>query len=360
MLLILALCCIAHAQAPSALGPQSGVLMLRNGELIAGTITFSGDRYDVGLEDGEIRIKGAEVEYCGRTVRDCFEHRCDKVEADKVDDRLNLAEWCVRQNMLEEAAGQLGEALRIDPTHPRIGLIERRIKLAIEQPGGGAAATGNGLPDTATLAELDRMVRSLPARSVETFTTTIQPMLLNRCSNAGCHGPQSSNSLRLLRISAAKLSSRRSTQRNLHSALTMVDRAKPDESKLLVAPTKPHGNAKEAIFTSRELWQYKQLVDWVHGVAASQPPAQPATLEEPASSLLQAVESATATEATIKPAESDSASESPSPSRAVSISHPRGPVKRGEQPQGFVPKDPFDPEIFNRKYFGRKSVVSGQ
>ncbi len=36
------------------------------------------------------------------------------------------------------------------------------------------------------------MIQGLPPGSVETFTDTIQPMLLNHCSTAGCHGPQGS------------------------------------------------------------------------------------------------------------------------------------------------------------------------
>ena len=50
----------AQAEEP-VLGPRQGVLLLRNGELIEGKITEAGDRYDVAVEDGEIRIKRSEV-----------------------------------------------------------------------------------------------------------------------------------------------------------------------------------------------------------------------------------------------------------------------------------------------------------
>ena len=46
--------------------------------------------------------------------------------------------------------------------------------------------------------------------------------------------------------------SRRATQRNLYSVLSIVDRERPGESLLLTVPTRPHGTVKSAIFTTRE------------------------------------------------------------------------------------------------------------
>src|SRR5262245_45680399 len=113
-----------RAQLP-ALGPQRAVLLLRNGEVIEGVVTFSGDRYDVVLGDGEIRIKSPEVEFQGASIDDCFEFRRRNLNGSKADDFLNLSEWCLRHQLYAESAGQLREAMRLDPGHPRIGVIER-------------------------------------------------------------------------------------------------------------------------------------------------------------------------------------------------------------------------------------------
>ena len=137
--------------------------------------------------------------------------------------------------------------------------------------------------------QLDTLVRGLPAGSMEHFTNGIQPMLLNYCAKSGCHGPRSSGALRLERIPPNRLAGRHATQGNLQSALTMVNRDSPQESKLLLAPIRRHGTMKTPVFTDREQSQYKQLVEWVYLVSNVKDAAPQPTLEERAAPLLQTV-----------------------------------------------------------------------
>ena len=46
-------------------------------------------------------------------------------------------------------------------------------------------------------SEIDRRVRTLPTGTIETFTRSIQPMLLNYCATAGCHGASGTSSYAL-------------------------------------------------------------------------------------------------------------------------------------------------------------------
>src|SRR5207248_1388077 len=138
------------------------------------------------------------------------------IEFGKVQEHLDLAEWCLRQGLLHDAAAELRDAIAADPTHPKIALVERRLRLAAERPNAGkpssAPPTGTPSPD-----ELDRMARGMPSGTLETFTSAIQPLLLNHCSTAACHGPQSTTKFRLLRVPVDRVASRRSTQRNLYA-----------------------------------------------------------------------------------------------------------------------------------------------
>ncbi|HWC89866.1 MAG TPA: hypothetical protein VG433_09430, partial [Pirellulales bacterium] len=217
------------------LGPRPGVLLLRNGRLVAGDILLAGDRYDVAVAGGQIHIKRGEVEYFGRSVLDCYERRKTQVEPGKVQDILELADWCLRLELYEQAALALAEAIDTDAQHPRIAVLERRLKLALEQR---AATTPKNSPpsDAPSIQDLDRTIGALPPGAVETFTTAVQPVLMNHCSTAGCHGPHSGGSLELLRITAGHTPSRRATQRNLYAVLQLVDRDQPGESPLLVVP----------------------------------------------------------------------------------------------------------------------------
>ncbi len=280
--LVLALPLLLAAVLPAdelSLAPRQGVLLLRNGELVAGEILLSGDRYDVRVAGGQIHIKRSEVEYFGSSVLDCYQRKRVQVEPGKVQQSLELADWCLRQHLYEQAALALADAVDSDPQHPRIPLLERRLKFALEQPVTPAGHTAPA-DDAVSIEDLNRLVEGLPAGCVETFTSAIQPMLMNHCSTAGCHGPQSAGSLKLLRTSGSRIPSRRATQRNLYAVLQLVDRERPSESRLLTLPTRPHGNVKSAIFTSRETNQYRLLVAWVYQLSGLPQPSEAATSVE--------------------------------------------------------------------------------
>ena len=99
-------------------GPRRGVLLLRNGEMIEGEVTLAGDRYDVVVPSGEIHVRRTEVQYFGQTMLECYERRKALVSPDKVQDHLELAEWCLRHRLYEQAALALSDAMAPTPLIP--------------------------------------------------------------------------------------------------------------------------------------------------------------------------------------------------------------------------------------------------
>jgi hypothetical protein len=360
----------------SPFGPRPGVLLLRNGELIEGDITLAGDRYDVAVPSGQMHIRRSEVQFVGRSMLECYDRRKASISIDKVQDHLELADWCLRHHLYEQAALALADAVATDSSHPRIGLLERRLKLELEQQASPEPHAKDAESDLPSSRDLDRMVQGLPAGTVELFTATIQPMLLNHCSTAGCHGPQGTASLRLLRIPTGKAPSRRVTQRNLYAVLSAVNQEHPAQSPLLTAPTRPHGQSKSAVFTSREAMQYQQLAHWVYLIAnQSSPPTSSAGLGDPRMSH-------TAIRHRTAKAPARTASKSPEPGTVqTGVSHLANPwsiressgVKaagdkpagdknaddkatdgratgEGEETEPAAEGDPFDPQAFNDRY----------
>lgn len=385
-----ALCPWASAADDLTLAPRQGVLLLNNGEVIEGMITPAGDRYDVDLKDGQVYIKRVEVARLCRDLAECYAHKRGDIEEDRVQDHLALTEWCLRHGLLDLAEKELDEARAAEPRHPKIRLLETRLSLAKTAPP--AAQPASATEKAISPEQLDSRVRNLPVGTMESFTNNVQPMLLNHCSKTGCHGPRSTNALRLERIAPNRLAGRHPTQRNLQAALTLVNRDKPEESKLLQSPIRPHGTLKVPVFTDREQAQYRQLVTWVYLVAGSRETAARPTLEERGAPLLQAISrkdqpvlpepveggpvavtptSLTAAAAALPGDPTAADSENPFPDQAgphgerpstgvpVSWEKLRGQAllrssqKAGESAREFVPKDPFDPEIFNRRFFGR-------
>jgi hypothetical protein len=375
-----------------AVSPRKGVLLLDNGEIISGLITPAGDRYDVNLDDGEIHVQRAKVALVARDANECYLHKRARIDPGRIQDHLELTEWCLRHGLLDAAQKQIADARLLDATHPKIHLLETRLKLARENPESLAPIETR--PAASSDQQLDTVVRTLPAGTMESFTNNIQPMLLNYCSRSGCHGAQSAG-LKLERIPPTRRAGRKPTQRNLQAALAMIDRSNPDQSKLLQAPLQPHGTARSPIFSDREQTQYKMLVQWVFLAAGARGQQVPATVEQHTPPLSQVAPrevlpaqpeksevqtetdttspagppqtapqpSATeegATPTSVPPSKSSAttaAGDTP-PAEPLRISRSHGqPVlrpapKRGETIPQFVPKDPFDPAIFNRRFFG--------
>ena len=55
-------------------------------------------------------------------------------QADDVQEHLLLAQWCERNGLLNRAADELNVAAAMDPRHPLIGMLRRRLAVATEKP----------------------------------------------------------------------------------------------------------------------------------------------------------------------------------------------------------------------------------
>ena len=123
-------------------------------------------------------------------------------------------------------------------------------------------------------------MRAMPVGTVETFTTTVQPMLLNSCATAGCHGTGATSPFVLSRPALGSAMPRRLTQRNLSNALQWIDREKPMESKLLSSAKDPHAPNQASGAAGLDPAKYQELVAWVWQTCNGKTRA-PATLTAP-------------------------------------------------------------------------------
>ncbi|HVX63693.1 MAG TPA: hypothetical protein VHC19_23930 [Pirellulales bacterium] len=362
----------ASAEPPLQLAPREGVLLLRSGQVIPGRIIPAGDHYLVSRPHGEYRFRSSDVEMLCKDLDEVYQRKRAQIKLGKVAEHVDLADWCLKNDLIDHAETQLTYALAADATYPRIRLLERRLELARRddedaRPAPQHAAQRRG----PTNDELDRFIRGMPGNAVETFTSTIQPLLVNNCTTSGCHGPQSDARLQLLRIPLGSPPTRRTTQRNLYAVWQHVNPNHPEQSPLLVEATQRHGDSKAAIFNDHDAAQYLQLAAWVSQFGrGGQKPTQPATVKAPAAPLLQSMPPATPArqvlEASGNPqtklsqpaAESPLESSEEPPSAESGASGPaaanadgnRGKAERKPRPADYTPVDPFDPEIFNRKY----------
>jgi hypothetical protein len=342
------------AQELANLSPQAGLLVLRNGQLLRGEITKAGDNYIVTIGvGGEVKIAAKEVEAQCADIEAAYDYKLRRLSGDGAAPHLDLAEWCLRHNLHRHCAEQLSLALAAEPENKRIVAIDRRLQLALQAPATTKATQSNSTIVSAD--QLEKTLRELPKGSLERFSTIVQPILNNRCATSHCHGATSPSEFVLLRAPAGLNSPQRFTQRNLYAVLQFVDRNDPLNSPLFTKPQSPHGSGTTAAFDARNRAQLQELQTWLEQIAYRKESPPPATID-PQSAQLTTPLRATPGErssdgVTTASAETPSTGVVPpkaSPSATTPVAAP-SPANKAWQP-----RDPFDAEIFNRRYSGKK------
>jgi hypothetical protein len=337
------------------------VLLLRNGGVLEGMVAKVGEDYRVTFPGGEIKVKGSDVQSVCRSIEEVYQRRRALMRLDSASDHLEMARWCLRWGLAGAARAELAEAVALDPSHPMIPLVQRRLDLASEPsrktPLPAVAASPGPSAD-----ELDRLIRSMAPGTVASFSRTIQPILVNHCAASACHGPGATNRFQLTRLPPGGNPSPRLTQRNLYAAIQHVDWENPGSSALARVPASPHGTARSAVFTTRQ--QYEQVLDWCYDVARAPSPVAQASHEEPVEGLVEKPVAVKRPDGVRRPPSRPGRAEKPSAvTRAAGAGQPadRLPQRpgmgtstkaasRGAAGPAAGASDPFDPEAFNRRF----------
>ena len=124
--LLVSICFLRLAMAwedPPTQPAGEQLVVLRNGEVLRGQVSHQGDRYQVTLANGELRVRAADVELICADLNDAYRVKRSRIAPDRVDDHLDLAEWCLRQGLPGNAARELsGRGWLLDPHNRRIEL----------------------------------------------------------------------------------------------------------------------------------------------------------------------------------------------------------------------------------------------
>lgn len=382
---------VASSGEPAAdAAPEERLLLLRTGRVLHGRILRDGSDYEVTLPHGVVRLPATQVELCCASLAEAYVHLSQKVRPEDINQRVRLARWCLQHELRGYAAEQLSLAIQVDPRHPLIEQVERELRLRPSAPVAAASPpTSSPVP---TDIELDRLVRGMPEGTVEWFTNQVQPLLLNSCAAASCHGPRSQTAWRLLDGAGRSPLPRRLTQRNLHATLPWIDQDSPQDSPLLERAREPHGNSQTAIFAGPEVAGYQLLAQWVRSVAADTTAEVPrdeslagAASQQNAHWLSQIELERQRRVAGLAPGEQPAAGRYgaatrrwPLPTNAAHLEGWPGeagltadpfdeaadlasdwPTDAADAdpatgPPGAAGDDPFDPSLFNRRYHGRR------
>ena len=198
----------------------TGVLSLNNGHVIHGTFTLAGETYEVTSTDGQkVTVPRTDVGFVGTNTRNVYEHKLHEIDMTNVSHHVELARWCLRTGLLEQARQHASLAATLAPNDQRINVLRQGIETttaAVWQPQG---ATDPYELETAsaTSTELTSPIRNVSQKSRKIFLRQGQPLLISRCS--GCHTVTSTHKFVLLRTTTKGTLSSNQTVANLNAVL---------------------------------------------------------------------------------------------------------------------------------------------
>lgn len=360
---------------------EAGLLVLKSQRVVQGRILRNGDDYLVKHANGDMFVPASLVQFRCRNLQDAYRQMRNAFPAHHgAESHMQLARWCVVQSLYAEARQELRDALLLEPDRAEASDMLARLNLMVDPaPSKTADRAPQESASRASARNYDEVesLGGLPREVAARFVRRIQPLLVNHCALAGCHGPQEDRDFKLQRVSLGGYSHRHLVERNLASVLKFIDCENPRLSPLLVRPRGNHGRRGQTIFIGQHgADQYREIKDWVLTVAANSEETQtlaakkrgntrgtspvvpvahaaPADNDRPSSRSGPAdsppsEKSAVAEKSTASPREQE---QTLAPRETVPASRsapPTLPRRTLLPPQG-AERDPFDPEEFNRR-----------
>ena len=331
---------VASAQQPAA--PQAlGVLVLKNGNVLQGTVQRQGNYYRIESEGSTLQIPVSQIEMACASLVDAYEQRRQQRVGNATDAHLELARWCLRHGLLAEAAREILDARTDDPGHPALRTLDLQLQQGLADEASRLQREQNAVvkashEEPAEPAELSPEPQIEPTADVqEKFVRSIQPMLVHSCTTSGCHAPGSKQLMELDRWALEGSGIPTLIRKNLDQVLAQVDAEDPASSPLMRRARQAHGLRNERLSQPLAPYQTAILMEWLNE-AAGVKPEPPAKNDSYGADEEELADPAAAGDGELTDAMIDEAAQQMLSGRKK----PR---------TAFTPRDPFDPEIFNRR-----------
>jgi hypothetical protein len=322
----------ARAELPAA--AVDGVLVLRNGNVLRGAVRRLGDDYRIAVGDAELQVPTDQVEMFALTLNEAYEAKRRARAGLSADSHLELARWCLRHDLLNQAARELLDARMLDPRHSGVAPLVTQLRELLELETVREERSLDSAPSAPTVDEaVTPTVDLAPPISIAAqaqFVRAIQPMLVNGCATGGCHQPGSSQQLQLDRWALHGNGSVELVRRNLSSVLAQLNVDDPPSSALVNWARTAHGQQSGVASRPLAAYQAALLLEWLDLAAGVDRAA-----DEAGKPL--------ATGLTTSPIVNASAEEFRMDDGRPAVSTESSGDER------YVPRDAFDPEIFNRR-----------
>lgn len=351
-------------RAPAADPPPNArpqLMVMADGRTMTGDITVQAGGYSVEKAGGKLFVPNEQVRCVARDLRDAYRIQRESLTDPSATSLIQLAEWGISYRLYDEARDELLRALRRDPENEVARkMLQRLEEQLLAQPKPRAANVNS---DGVFVQEVESL-GGLSKTTAAQFTSRVQPLLINRCGGASCHGSETKSEFRLTHVRIDNRNHRRSAEKNLAEVMKLIDTHDFQQSQLLKVTRGPHASQTATMFGGAQgAEQLRTIQDWVAAVArdrqaeeaklARQSPfkkskskpqgTEPRRLDEPQEAIaLASAKTDTSASGGILPASFEE------PAADFVPSTTKKPLPTGMTLRRA--NDAFDPEAFNQKY----------
>jgi hypothetical protein len=265
-----------HAEDRTSLTNQQGVLVLTSNRIVEGRISQTASGYVVNKQFGTLVIPLDQVRLTALSRGEAFRKLKATLPKKNADTNVSLAYWCMTYRLYSECRAELRDALALQPDRDDARTMLKRVEeiLNPSKPVHLVHPVSQKRNSDGFLAGQTRSLAGLSPESARKFVIRVQPILMNKCGNASCHGSAAKNDFRLTRVGFRRRSHSVFAESNLSAVLKFVDLKTPDNSPLLRVSKGSHGRGRRSVFSGPHgKSQWDSLREWVHKIANELPPA---------------------------------------------------------------------------------------
>lgn len=334
-----------------------GFVLLKDRAVLPGVVTEEPGQILIRQGGSEIRVARDRVACWASSIAGLHRYLVDTREGSNLRSHLAIARWCLQNEYPAGSVAELVAARRLDPDNLEAASLEKELRewqaardnaknTGIGRVAKVASGTGGfstkpdfrreqnpavrsepkleqdsamGETETDFASDAESVDGSLVEQHLATFAKEIQPILLNRCGLGVCHGSPGERAFTIeLPHKSLGRPSAEMSRRNLEATLRWIDRGHSAASPLLVRALQPHGGLSQPPLEPQNRVAAELLRRWVASMGRQRDSVH--------SGNSVAMQGAGANASVQAP---DSTSR---PTRLPEV------------------EDPFDPEVFNRRF----------
>ncbi len=299
--------------------------------MLTGILEADAESFIVRTADGgRMVVPRRRVVLVARDEPSAYAHLAHRVADHDVAARVRLIQWCLEHRLLAAAEVECTRLGRVSPNHPELESLAARLRFLRDGPEPSSRPAGRHSPP-----RIDEAPRpDIPDSSVADFTRRIQPLLMNACATATCHGRAAESTFTLSPPLKGLHFTKRLTERNLQSVLRQLSFVSAESSPLLRMAEMAHGDLSVAPLPEKAPEQRDSLRTWIADVTGQSLDVVDDERVDLADGPVRSPNSSSA----VLPASHTA----PVPSATTPI-----PTAHGSRPVHSSSRDPFDPAAFN-------------